>query len=824
MQKQLLLLFLILTLNVYSQSFPNPAGLSTGQGSIGSLDPIWLVSPWFSSSPPNPIGLAYSPALINNNCAPGAWVNPATLPVPINNGNWITGNDANCANNAADGYRYFRLTLDLPADCNGNNIAINGNYILYLSGYVDNSITDVFVNGTSLGISGGNYSAGSQLNVTLPGPWITGINFVDVQVFNIPNGSANPYGLLFVANSSASAMADTDGDGISDINDLCPCEVGYAVNGCPPPITPNTQICQGESTSIGVSSSGTFLWNTGETTSSILVSPLNTTQYSCIITYSNNIQENLSTTVTVLPSYTATESQIICEGESYLFGNNQYNQSGNYTVINQTVNGCDSISNLQLVVNSIYSDVFFQSICQGETLNFEGINYSIGGLYENILISSQGCDSIRILNLSVLDTSFSIQNITECSSYFWNGQLYSQSGQYTFVTLNQFGCDSMAIIDLVILNPIITNSTIVACESYNWNGQTYTQSGLYSFTAAAANGCDSTANLNLTINPISITQISENACDTYIWPTTGSILNTTGTYSTILANQFGCDSTIVLELTIYESTQTIEEVSSCDTYTWDPTGLAYNQSGNYQFETNTIHGCDSSLQLNLTILNSSSTSETRFTCTYADTLPTFFYFTNQFGCDSVHTIIPIPLPEEMRPQALFTASPTIVELPYGIVTFTNLSSNSNIFNWYFNDGSIISNEQHPEHVFVQEGFYNVMLISSDDLGCTDTAEIQVITFETVNIFVPNSFTPDGNEFNNTFRVQFSNPEKIEQFHLIICNRWGEIVFESFDLFGFWDGTYGSHFVQSGSYNWVLKYKENGDSEKRILTGHLSILK
>ena len=45
MQKQILLLFLILTLNVYSQSFPNPAGLSTGQGSIGSLDPIWLVSP-----------------------------------------------------------------------------------------------------------------------------------------------------------------------------------------------------------------------------------------------------------------------------------------------------------------------------------------------------------------------------------------------------------------------------------------------------------------------------------------------------------------------------------------------------------------------------------------------------------------------------------------------------------------------------------------------------------------------------------------------------------------------------------------------------------
>jgi hypothetical protein len=88
-----------------SQSFPNPSSLSTGQGAIGTLDPIWQVSPWYASAPPNPIGLAYSPALINNNCAPGAWVNPGTLPAPINNGNWITGNDANCANNTTAGYR-----------------------------------------------------------------------------------------------------------------------------------------------------------------------------------------------------------------------------------------------------------------------------------------------------------------------------------------------------------------------------------------------------------------------------------------------------------------------------------------------------------------------------------------------------------------------------------------------------------------------------------------------------------------------------------------------------------------------------------------------
>ncbi|MDP1746371.1 MAG: hypothetical protein Q8L90_12385, partial [Bacteroidota bacterium] len=161
----LLIIVFIFTLSgdVHSQSFPNPATLSTGQGTPGSLDPIWTVSPWYSSSPPNPMGLSYSPALINNNCAPGAWVDPAALPPPINNGNWITGSDAPCSGNTNDGYRYFRLTINLPSDCNGNSVTIAGNYTLYLSGYADNTISDVFINGNSTGISGGGFSSGTQL-------------------------------------------------------------------------------------------------------------------------------------------------------------------------------------------------------------------------------------------------------------------------------------------------------------------------------------------------------------------------------------------------------------------------------------------------------------------------------------------------------------------------------------------------------------------------------------------------------------------------------------------------------------------------------------
>jgi gliding motility-associated-like protein len=504
MKKLLFLFFLVLTLNGYSQLFPNPATLSTGQGAIGTFDPIWLVSPWYASSPPNPIGLSYTPALINNNCAPGSWVDPASLPVPVNNGNWITGNEANCANNTADGYRYFRLTLDLPPDCNGSSVAVNGNYILYLSGYVDNGITDVFVNGTSLGISGGNYSAGTQLNMTLPGPWVPGVNYVDIQVYNIPNGSGNPYGLLLVANSTATANTDTDGDGISDINDLCPCEAGFANNGCPPQITPDTQICLGESTTIEVVTAGTFLWSNGETTGSIVVTPNVTTTYTCTITYPNSTQENLSSTVTVVPSYNTTISAIICEGESYLFAGNQYNQTGNYSVINQTVNGCDSISNLNLTVNPIYTETVNQSICQGETVNFEGTSYSTAGTYQVTINSSQGCDSVRILNLTVLNTSSSALNIVECGQYAWNSQNYTTSGSYTFTTLNSNGCDSVAQLNLTIdpIYQVTIDTALCQGESYTNIGMTFNQTGNYTIPLQTINGCDSTISINLTVYPI----------------------------------------------------------------------------------------------------------------------------------------------------------------------------------------------------------------------------------------------------------------------------------------------------------------------------------
>jgi gliding motility-associated-like protein len=513
MKRLLTFICLLSSLWGSTQSFPNPATLSTGQGAIGTLDPIWLVSPWYTTSPPNPIGLTYSPALINNNCAPGAWVNPAALPPPVNNGNWITGNNANCGSNTVDGYRYFRLTLNLPPDCNGNSVAVSGNYVLYLTGYVDNQITNVFVNGTPLGLSGGSFSNGAQLNMAIPGPWVTGINFVDIQIYNIPNGGGNPYGLLLVANSSALANLDTDGDGVSDINDACPCQPATTANGCPPPITPNATICQGDTASINVGASGSFSWNSGQTSSSISVSPATTTTYTCTVTYANGTQDVLSSTVSVNPSYNSTTNASICAGESYTFGNTIYTQAGTYPIVNQTITGCDSIATLVLTVNPTYNDTLYQSICLGETLSFEGNNFSTSGIYDFLHTTILGCDSVHVLNLTVLPTTSSTQSVVECGGYSWNGQAYTQSGTYSFLTTNSVGCDSTAQLNLIIHTEytIPIDTAICPGEIYSSNGLNFNQTGTYTIPLQTINGCDSMLQINLLVYPTTpIPQLSAN--------------------------------------------------------------------------------------------------------------------------------------------------------------------------------------------------------------------------------------------------------------------------------------------------------------------------
>jgi gliding motility-associated-like protein len=177
----------------------------------------------------------------------------------------------------------------------------------------------------------------------------------------------------------------------------------------------------------------------------------------------------------------------------------------------------------------------------------------------------------------------------------------------------------------------------------------------------------------------------------------------------------------------------------------------------------------------------------------------------------------------VNPNEITTLNPT--------VQLFNSSSNANEYLWIFPDGSI-ANEQNPSYTFQEDqiGNYEIMLITSNEYGCIDTA-IQVVSIQEELIFyVPNTFTPDGDIYNQTFKPIFTSGFDPFDYTLLIFNRWGEIVFQSHNSEIGWDGSYSGvngsdvYQCQDGTYTWKIIFKVSWSDERKVAVGHVNLLR
>lgn len=180
---------------------------------------------------------------------------------------------------------------------------------------------------------------------------------------------------------------------------------------------------------------------------------------------------------------------------------------------------------------------------------------------------------------------------------------------------------------------------------------------------------------------------------------------------------------------------------------------------------------------------------------------------------------PLPVASfSANPQQVFSFDPT--------ATFENTSTLNNENYWDFQDGTN-SQDVSPTHQFPigQIGNYNVELIVISDQGCRDTAYRIVIVKDQLLFYVPNTFTPDGDEHNNIFLPIMTAGFSPATYEFLIYNRWGEVVFESKDTEVGWDGTYaGGGMSQVGIYTWVIRFKDDDNDEKHEFSGHLNLMK
>jgi len=311
--------------------------------------------------------------------------------------------------------------------------------------------------------------------------------------------------------------------------------------------------------------------------------------------------------------------------------------------------------------------------------------------------------------------------------------------------------------------------------------------------------------------------IIENAFDT-----SSGVLNpaqlTAGNYTlayVMLASGACANDTATLNFLVTEMPEnslSSNVVSGCE-----PLQVAFNTESQGQANTNTLFSLtDGTIFSNVSQFSHEfslagcydiiATSTTNNLCT---TIDTFF----NYIC-----VNPLPVADfNYSPMPIFADNPTVI--------FANTSLLNDLNYWEFGDGEL-STQINPTHIYDQgiANAYTVTLYVETDHGCRDSISRIVDVLEQLLFYVPNAFTPDGDQYNQVFLPVMTAGYNPYQYRLLIFNRWGELVFESRNAKHGWDGTYGGKPAAEGIYIWAIQFGHQFNSDVYDYKGHFSLLR
>lgn len=563
----------------------------------------------------------------------------------------------------------------------------------------------------------------------------------------------------------------------------------------------NQSICQGDS----VVFAGNIL------TSSGVYSKNFSSFYSCDSLVTLNL--------TVHPEYYISIFDTICANEVSMLCGNSYSTSGIYRDTCQTIFGCDSMIELNLFVNPIYNHAVFDTICQGDSVIFNNQVYKQTGSYSQVFRSFGNCDSTVLLNLQVnpIYQNSINQSICQGDSVVFAGNILTSSGVYfqNFQTIN--GCDSSITLNLTV-HPkynISVFDTICANEISILCGNAFSTSGIYRDTCQTIFGCDSMIELNLFVNPIYNHVVFDTICQGDVSVLCGIPYNSTGIYNSICQSISGCDSSITLNLTVHPTYQTTLFDTICQGESRTICGNNYSSTGNFSDTCQSIFGCDSIVNLNLIVnplfnifLDTTLCQGETFRLGNQDFSADGFYqvrLNSVSGCDSLVNL-----------NLAFTAPEPDLGLDSTLCDgLVRLLSPGNFESYLWKNGStekvIIANQ--PDEYWVQVW---------DSINCT--AYDTILLEPCILIQIPSAFSPNNDQINDVFKPTYELQSQLHFYEMLIFNRWGERIFQSSEIDFGWDGRHQNEFVKSGLYNFIIYYQQNSKSQQHKIIGTISVLR
>ena len=600
--------------------------------------------------------------------------------------------------NGSSSYSYAWNTSPAQTTATANGL-IAGTYICTVTDNTTGCITDsppIIVAST---ITLPTVTASATTNTICDGDPVTlnGSGTIGVT-YSWNNGATN--GTSINPNVTTTyTLTGTDANGCENTDN-----VTVTVNSLPTVTansTPGSPLCEGDDLTLNGGGAATYSWDNSVIDNTLFTQANGTITYTVTGIDANSCENTATISITVNPLPTVTVSSTplspLCIGDNltlngsgattYSWDNSVIDNTSftpavgtvTYNVIGTDANACENTATISITVNQLPTVIANSTpgypLCEGDDLTLNGSgattyiwndgtsNYTDGltfnpaagtAIYTVTGTDAIGCENTDNVTVTVNANTTSTDTEVHCDSYTWlDGVTYSSSNNTaTFTSTNLAGCTNTATLDLTINNSTISTDVQVHCLPYTWlDGVTYANSNNTATwtTIDPITGCDNVATLNLTIS--SITTSTDNVgthCDSYTWldGVTYTASNNTATWTT--TDAAGCTNVATLDLTITNSTTSIDSQIHCDTYTWLD-GITYNTSNNTATFTSTnAAGCNNVATLNLTINNSTASTDNQVHCnsytwldgiTYTSSNNTATYTsTNVAGCDNVATL------------------------------------------------------------------------------------------------------------------------------------------------------------------------------------------
>ncbi len=347
-----------------------------------------------------------------------------------------------------------------------------------------------------------------------------------------------------------------------------------------------------------------------ETQANLRIPKGNKGLYVLRISYNNNCQFSKPFLYEEQQLLTTIKKEI-CNGDSVFVAGKKFNKTGRYFDTLLTKQGCDSILDIQLVVNSNFIESRKLNICMGDSIYFYGKILKKPGIYSYNFSSISSCDSIIQLEIEYnsRDTTKLLFNKCNGDSLRIGIKSYSQAGLYEEHYTNVNNCDSMVQFSIIDHPKNIIKIDTQICEGtfFKVGNTNYTTSGIYRDTFQNIFTCDSVVILDLKVNSHSSVIMDSSICDgNYV-----EVLNTkyylSGQYHLKTANNSHCDSNIVLNLKTNNIYSGIIRDTICEGAFYQIGSQRFSKSGQYLVLLKSVHNCDSIINLDLNIRTTNTT-------------------------------------------------------------------------------------------------------------------------------------------------------------------------------------------------------------------------